>query len=269
VLLGAFLIGWLVYANRPQPQAPVVAPPPSSVDIKATPEGAEIFVDSRKLGVSQIQAQLAPGRHTVTVSLAGYDSQTFPLEVGTEARALQIDLRPVLGSVYLTTDQPGGTVWMDDQIQGEVPESGGVTISGVEPGIRLVKVQTSDVELEVRVEFQPGKAPVVKSFPPREIADVFFAGSAEGKSRVECNCVPAGLRVGELAEIVRAAGLELPLPEGPHRAELWLGKVRKKLTVQGSRSPVATIAVFSSVETKPQKENRTESSAADPDRHAP
>jgi hypothetical protein len=267
VLLAAFIIGWLVYVNRPRPEPGPVAPAPSSVDIKATPEGAEIFMDSQKLGVSQIQARLAPGTHTVTVSLAGYDSQTFPLELSTEPRALQVDLRPALGSLFLKTDQTAGTIWMDDQIQGEITESGDITISGVKPGVRLVKMQTPANELEFSVEFQPGKIPVARSLPPRQIANVFFAGSADGKSHVECNCAPAGLRIGELAQMIRPGGFELPLIEGEHRAELWLGKSRKNLKVQGSRSPVATIAVFSSVET--QRENRTESSRTDSDRHVP
>jgi hypothetical protein len=86
--------------------------------------------------------------------------------------------------------------------------------------------------------------PTPVSLPPRQIANILFAGSVEGKARVQCNCAPAGLRVGDFAEMIRADGLELPL-DGQRPAELWMGKNRRKLTIQGSRSPVATIALFS------------------------
>ncbi len=87
-----------------------------------------------------------------------------------------------------------------------------------------------------------------KSLPPRQIATVLFAGSADGKSRVECNCAPFGLKVGNFAELIRAGGLEMPLVEGKHKAELWIGKNRRDFTIHGSRSPVATIAIFPSTE---------------------
>jgi tetratricopeptide (TPR) repeat protein len=250
-LLGALSVGWLVLgkgaASDKSSLRPEI-PSTTSVDIRATPQGAQIFVDDKKVGESQALTQLTSGTHTVTVSLAGYDSQTFPFEVRSGSTALQIDLRPILMDVHLVADQPGVVVSMDDQIQGDTTETG-MTISGVEPGIRTIKMNTPGGDLEIRLEFEPGKIPVPRFLPPRQIANVLFVGSAEGKSHIECNCAPAGLRVGDLAELIRGTGLELPLMEGEHTAELWLGKRHRNFTVRGSRSPVATIAVFSSIET--------------------
>jgi PEGA domain len=243
-ILGALAIGWIVYMNRSTAETPPAAPSAQRVDIDATPAGAEIFIDDRKVGESRAATQIARGNHTVLVSLAGYEPRTLPLDLGSEPQALQIDLRPLLMDVYVTTDQPDGVVWMDDQPQGDIT-SNGITISGVEPGVHLVKIQASGVESEISFEFQPGKIPTPVSLPPRQIANVLFAGSADGKAHVQCNCAPAGLRVGDFAELIRADGLELPI-EGQRPAELWMGKNRRKLTIQGSRSPVATIAVFSS-----------------------
>ena len=84
------------------------------------PEGAEILVDGQKVGDSQVQAALTRGTHTVTARLAGYDSQTLPVEIGSEATALQINLLPTLLNLNILTDQPGGTVWLDDVNRGEV-----------------------------------------------------------------------------------------------------------------------------------------------------
>ena len=146
-----------------------------------------------------------------------------------------------LGNV---TDQHEGTVWLDDQFQGELLD-GGLTLTGIEPGLRLLRMSTPAGEIDMSFEFSPGMMPIPKTLPSREIANVLFVGSADEKTRVECNCVPAGLRVGQLAERIPSAGLEVPLLEGEHRAELWVGKTRRDLTIHGGRSPVVTIAVFS------------------------
>jgi tetratricopeptide (TPR) repeat protein len=243
VILGAVVIGWIIYANQSAVEKPPAVPSAQRVDIKATPAGTEIFIDGRKVGESQAQAQLTSGNHTVSASLAGYESRTLPLEVASEPKTVEIDLQPILMDVHVSTDQPDSIVWMDDQPKGAVTEQG-ITISGVEPGVRAIKIQTPGSEIELSFDFRPGKMPTPVSLPPRQIVNVLFAGSADGNLRVECNCAPAGLRVGDFAEMIRADGLELPL-EGQRAAELWMGKSRRNLTIHGSRSPVATIALFS------------------------
>ena len=237
-ILGTLALGWVIFVNGSSAEKV----PMQRVDIKATPVGAEIFIDDRKVGESQAQAQIPRGNHTVLVSLAGFESRALPLDLGPEPKTLQIDLQPSM-NMHVTIDQPDSVLWVDDQTKGAIT-SQGVTISGVEPGVRIVKIQTPDSEIEFSVEFQPGKIPTPLSLPSRQIANVLFAGSADGKSRVQCNCAPAGLRVGDVAEMIRAEGLELPL-EGQRAAELWMGKNRRNLTIHGSHSPTATIAVFS------------------------
>jgi len=242
-LLGAVAIGWIVYGNPATAAKPAPAPSAQRVEISTTPAGAEIFIDDRKVGESRAQAQLEKGNHTVSVSLAGYEPRSLPLDLGSEPKALQIDLQPVLLDVHLTTDEPGGNLWIDDELKGHIIDTG-MTISGVAPGIHSIRIETPGGEIEFSFEFHPGKMPTPVSLPPRQIANILFAGSVEGKARVQCNCAPAGLRVGDFAEMIRADGLELPL-DGQRPAELWMGKNRRKLTIQGSRSPVATIALFS------------------------
>ena len=242
VLIGAFLVGWVVYANQPGLEASRAALP-VNVDIKATPEGAEIFVDGQRVGQSGVQAKIARGSHTLSASLFGYDTQTLTVDVGAETKALQIDLQPTAMDMHLVTDEATGTVWVDDQLSGDIHD-GRVTVSGVMPGVRTIRMSIPAGEIEMTFEFSPGLSPVPKSLPSREVANVLFVGSADGKSHVTCNCAPAGLRVGGLAELIRPEGLEIPLVDGEHPAELWLGKSRRNLTIQGSHFPAATIAVF-------------------------
>ena len=246
VLLGAFSVVWFALKSASLQGSSDGESVPLSVnaDIKATPHGAQIFIDGQYIGQSQVQAQLSKGAHTVSASLAGYDSQTVPFEVDSDPKALQIDLRPVLLDLHVVTDRPGGVVWIDDVLSGEITESG-VTISAIEPGNRLVRISTPAGDVEMSFEFVPGQLPAPVSLPSRQLADVLFVASSDAKARVECNCVPAGLRVGDRAELMRASELEMPLVEGQHKAELWIGKKHRNLTVQGSRSPVVTIGVFS------------------------
>jgi tetratricopeptide (TPR) repeat protein len=263
VLFAAFFIGWLAVKHQPGSSS---SPASSSVDIQVTPAGAEIFVDSQKVGDSQVRTELDRGSHIVSARLAGYDSQTFPLELSSEPKTLQINLKPTPLSVHIVTDQPSGSVWIDDQPEGEITE-GGITIPGIEPGTRVVKMSTPSGDIEVTFQFSPGKMPTPTSLPSRQRANVLFAGSADGRSRVECNCVPAGLRVGDISQMIRAGGLEIPILEGQQRAELWLGKNRKELTILGSRTPAATIAVFSGA--VHATEARIESSAVSPHEQQP
>ena len=151
---------------------------------------------------------------------------------------------PALLDLHVVSDQPMSVVWVDDALIGDVTENG-MTITGVEPGVRRVKVSTPTREVEMTFDFSPGKMPTPVALPSRQIADVLFVANSEGKSRAQCNCVPAGLRVGDRAELMRESGLEMPLDEGLHKAELWVGKDYRKLTIPVSRLPVATVGVFS------------------------
>jgi tetratricopeptide (TPR) repeat protein len=203
--------GWLVYESRQGEEKQPAAPQ------------AKVLTE---------QAPLAPTTQTVSASLA------------------RVDL-PSLLELHIVSDQPGGAVWIDGQMKGDISDSG-ITMSGVEPGVRTLKMSRPDGDVEISFVFTPGKALTPKSLPSRQVANVLFASSANEKSRVECNCTPAGLRIGNLAEVIPATGLEIPLGEGPHPAELWLGKTYRKLSIQGSRAPVATIAVFFNTEPPPQ-----------------
>jgi hypothetical protein len=165
------------------------------------------------------------------------------LEPDPQPQVLPID-PPALMDLHVVSDQPMGVVWVDDALIGDVTENG-LTITGVEPGVRHVKVSTPTGDVEMTFEFSPGQIPTPISLPSRQVADVLFVAGSEGKSHAQCNCVPAGLRVGDRAELMRESGLEMPLDEGQHKAELWVGKNYRKLTIPGGRLPVATVGVFS------------------------
>jgi len=206
ILIGTFVIAWAVYATT-QPGS----------NANASSQGAKI-------------PQLTPT-----------DANTTPQGIGLPPT--EIAAEPELLDVHFVTDQPVGTVSVDDQYKGDIVD-GVVHLSGIEPGLRVLTMNTPAGEIAMSFEFSHGTMPIPKSLPSRGIANVLFVASADEKSRVECNCAPAGLRVGELAERIAPSGLEIPLLEGEHRAELWVGKNRRDLKIYGGRLPIVTIAVF-------------------------
>jgi tetratricopeptide (TPR) repeat protein len=269
VLIGALLLGWFVFGDQSANAGAPAAASTANLEITATPEGVEIFVDGEKVGESQVEGQLTAGSHTVTARLAGYESQTIPLELGFDSKTLKIELQPTLLDLHIVSDQLESAVWMDGQSEGNISE-GSLLISGIQPGVRILKLQTPGGETEVSFEFRPGSVPTLKSSPSPESTKVLFVGSAYGKSRAECNCATAGLRVGEFAELIQAGGMEVPLSAGQNRAELWLGRKKKNLTIQGSSSsPVATIAILSGNGPADGKDIRIESAAFDSSNQQP
>ena len=215
VVLGALGVIWFAYA---------------SAKIEGSPGGA--VVPGNQAPASQnapVSAGLAPAP-----SSADTAAQFEPLPY----------LSPASLDLHVVSDQPTSVVWVDDAFIGDITESE-ITVTGIQPGVRRLRVSTPTGEVEMSFEFSPGKVPTLISLPSRQTADVLFVANSEGKAQVRCNCVPAGLRVGDRAELMRESGLEMPLDEGQHKAELWVGKNHRNLTIHGGRLPVATVGVFS------------------------
>jgi len=223
VLLGALGVIWFAI---------------ESASLENSQRGA-VGPEGQNVGESQ-------GQSTVSAGLAASESTTIPSIPADrpESDALQVDPPPALLNLHVVTDEAMGVLWVDDALIGDVTGNG-ITVSGIEPGIRRVRVSTPTHEVEMSFEFSPGKMPVPISLPSRQIADVLVVANSDGKSRVACNCLPAGLRVGDRAELMRESGLEVPLEEGQHKAELWVGKNHRNLTIHGGRFPAVTVGVFS------------------------
>lgn len=75
----------------PAPVAPQPAAAPVSVRIESWPPGAEIRVAGVARGRTPASVPLAPGRHKVTLSLAGYDAWTGDVD----ARGTEVTVPPV------------------------------------------------------------------------------------------------------------------------------------------------------------------------------
>jgi tetratricopeptide (TPR) repeat protein len=212
------------------------------VQISASPEGAEIAIEGQGSATSVLQTKLNPGNYMVTAKMSGYESQTIPLTLSSIPLTLTISLQPLPLDLHVVTDEPSGRIWMDDEPKGNL-SAAGLIISGISPGEHKLRVRSPDGEITTSFDFQPGKLPVPVSLPIRHTPAVLFVGSSDEKSRVQCNCSPAALKVGDSRQSIESGGLELNLAEGSHPAELSV-MGGKKLTIYGSRVPVATVALY-------------------------
>jgi hypothetical protein len=244
LLAFAAVVGIVVFSFR----APRVEPIPvetiavADVHIAAAPFGAEIFIDGRKVGSSEVRTSLQRGSYTVVVSSPGYESQNVPLVLGAEPREIEVNLRPVPLDLHIVTDQLAGQVWLDKQPKGNLgtPE---IRISGISPGVHELRVRSLEGEVTTVFSFRPGQLPVPVSLPSGGAPAVLFAGSFGAKSHLDCNCAPAVFRLDGSSQSLGKGGMLMDLPEGEHPAELAVMGGRK-LSIRSSRVPVATVAVY-------------------------
>jgi serine/threonine protein kinase len=108
--------------HEPHGQAPT--PPPSSslaqVQIVTNPPGASAVLDDdpSKACTAPCSFQVASGRHTLSLALAGYRQEFRLLEVN-GPREIFVNLTQPTGTVRVMSDPPGAEIYVDNQLRPE------------------------------------------------------------------------------------------------------------------------------------------------------
>ncbi len=155
----------------PTPETEPTPPPtPSQVTVRLVIDPpAEVTVDGRGLGGGRIasgEVRLTPGRHTFTMLLPDYPSQTLFRNVDADTRVLSLTMD--VGLVTILPDQssapPGGIAFLDGRSLGSIP----IVRKMVASGEHELTVRWSDAEHRQRlvVPRLPGPAVVVVVAPP-------------------------------------------------------------------------------------------------------
>jgi serine/threonine-protein kinase len=101
---------------------PAEPPAPSSatVQIVTSPPGAEAMLDNQpaKVCTSPCSFEVEPGRHTVSLSLAGYRQEMRLLDVN-QPRELFLTLTQSTGTVRVQSDPAGAEIFVDNQPRSE------------------------------------------------------------------------------------------------------------------------------------------------------
>lgn len=141
---------------------------PSSIEVVSSPAGANVTIDGVLRGTAPVSvAEIAPGRHSVSVAMDGYDpdSRDVILEAGVKG-VVDFTLVSNTGSLLVTTEPAGVTLVVDGRDAGATPAamdavpgvSAPFTIGGLAPGTRKVKaIKPGWFPKEADVEVQRGK----------------------------------------------------------------------------------------------------------------
>ena len=103
-------------------QPGVKATATGEVLVRSDPPGATIVCNGQELGKTPLAVKLPPGQQQLTLRVEGYEDVIVPVNVRAN-EVLQTDvatLKPLPGSVVVSTTPPGAKVYLDGRDSGEV-----------------------------------------------------------------------------------------------------------------------------------------------------
>src|SRR3954466_8937344 len=118
VVLGVVVLALIsIYAVMRWKESPAqIAKVPLTIEVAASPEDSEIFVDGKSMGIPKTPLAFPAGKHELLVSRRGYRpwQQTFEaagsLKIPVTLQAIPMDLRILPG-------QEKVEIWLDDSPQ--------------------------------------------------------------------------------------------------------------------------------------------------------
>lgn len=170
--------------------------------VKATVDGAVVYVDNQELGVTPITTYLPPGDHTVRVAADNYDPFVRRVTV-TTGRTVELaaDLLPGAGTVEFIVEPSGATLTLNDREQYPTP----VRLRDLQPGEYRWSLTAPAYEpQEGSFTFSRGRnllfSPKLESSAGRftvhsrpEGAEVFLDGQRVGTTPLELRDIPPGV----------------------------------------------------------------------------
>jgi eukaryotic-like serine/threonine-protein kinase len=181
---------------------------PGQMTINSTPEGAEVHIDGHTdpSWVTPFNLPgLAPGQHSVTVSRAGYSSETRTIEVASGSKSfLVIQLAQLTAAAAISSQPAGAQIFLDGKDTGKVTPA---QINVDKPGAHtlLVKKQgyldeTSSASLQAGQIFH--FAPTLKALGSADdiklggkFKKLFGGGDTAGMGAVNVKTQPKGAQV--------------------------------------------------------------------------
>lgn len=208
---------------RPHERSPLVASPipqglPSELYIKTQPQGAQIQIDGRSHGdwiTPYVAEQLTPGKHTISVSKAGYrlESRTFELPAG-KRLSVFIPLSELAALVTISSQPGNASVLVDGVDTGRVTPTQ-ITLPRGNHTFTLRKAAffdaTSSVELGPGQNSQLSLAlkPIRSDLPVQPVKKLrkLYGKPPAGMGWVQIRTVPKGAQIS-----INRRPLESPAP---------------------------------------------------------
>src|SRR6202167_4998271 len=227
------------------PAAPVVVPGLMAID--STPQGAQVQLDG-KTDPSWVTpltlSGLSPGQHSVTVSKAGYSTDTRSVEVGSGSKAFVVGhLTQLMATLSVSSTPAGANVYIDGRDTGKVTPA---QVS-VDKGQHLVLVRKSGyIDETTSAQFVLAQA---VSFSPtlRSLGNVddirtvgkmkkLFGGKeAQGMATVSIKTQPKGAQVAVNQHMLeKSSPVDVMLDPGNYIVDITLSgyaPIHKVVTV--------------------------------------
>ena len=216
---------------------------PLTIEISASPDDSEIFVDGKSAGNSKVRSELPGGKHELRVSRRGYRPWQQTLEASGTLK-IPVTLEPIPMDLRILPGQEKVEVWLDDQPQPNLLDSSGVwTLTSVSPGTHSVRIKTGAGESTVSFDFR--NANPAAAVLPEGGPTVLFVSSSDGKVRAECNC-KADLQMNESSQPLEpGSAATFMLTDGKYSAELkGVSEPHKAVDVTVGETATTTMAFF-------------------------
>jgi hypothetical protein len=103
------------FARKEAKRAPVreiATLEPQTVTVLSSPAGATATLDGHPSMACKTPCPLeaAPGRHTIAITMPGYQIDHQEIDIGTGPREVQVVLNPLTGTLMLVSDPPGASI---------------------------------------------------------------------------------------------------------------------------------------------------------------
>jgi hypothetical protein len=236
--------------------APAPAAVPGQLTINSTPEGAQFHFDGRGDAnwITPFNlVGLTSGQHTVTVSKAGYASETRTIEVASGSKSfLVVQLAPLSPQAALASEPAGAAIFLDGKDTGHVTPA---QISVSKPGEHTVLLKkTGYVEETATANLQAGQvfhfAPVLRALGSTDeiktvskFKKVFGGGDQAGMGIVSIKTQPKGAQIAVNQRILdKPSPVQFYLNPGTYVIDITMSgfqPVHRVITVdQGGKIPL-------------------------------
>jgi len=241
------------YNRKKTKAAPVsaIAAIPGQLTINSTPEGAEVHVDGRSdpSWVTPFNLPgLAPGQHSVTITRAGYSTESRTIDVASSSKSfLVVQLAQITAMVAASSEPAGAQLFIDGKDTGRVTPA---QISVDKPGPHTLLVRKQGyLEETATANLQAGQifhfAPSLKALGSTDdikiggkFKKLFGGGDTAGMGTISVKTQPKGAQVAINNRIMdKFSPLELYLSPGTYVVDITASgykRVHRVIEVQKS-----------------------------------
>lgn len=142
--------------EQPAQKTAPLAPQPGQIKISSVPEGAEVYLDDKREGVTPFERELSPGTYRIRITKSpGYEEKTDVLIVAagetvsenyTLARHVSL---PQPGHIDINSTPKGAEIYLNNKREGVTPFKGEVT-----PGTYKIRITKSPEYKEMTDELK-------------------------------------------------------------------------------------------------------------------